>query len=126
MHDRSRFASLYIAVTAIVWEALERVDRMLGHAPVVDDPRLQASLQLLRLELVQLGDSAARRAGTTVLATEQNVFVQRLVGKTLRWLDVEPAVPASVLRARLHAAQDWLLDETLSVKAGSLQESRVA
>jgi hypothetical protein len=108
MQDHAKFQSAYIALIALVWNALERTDQRLDlHRDVAS----MVELPLLRLELLQLAEKARCCAGSRLLSTSQNVLVQRLVSRLLGWLDFDPAATTEVARMRIWSAQNWLFEE---------------
>lgn len=112
MQDRQRFERIHLALLALNWQALERIDELL---PAAGDPwatpQREGRLQWLRLELLQLQESTERCARARHLSIEQRQQVQMLVRTLLDWLDFEAAMPIDLVRLRLAAAQNWLLDE---------------
>jgi hypothetical protein len=112
MQDAPRFRDTYLALIALNWEALERIDCMLrdGHDSWAT-PAREGRLQWLRLELLQLEVSAARCLSAQQLSIGQHELLQGLVATLLEWLDFSATTTASIVRLRLAAAQDWLLDE---------------
>jgi hypothetical protein len=116
MHDETSFQSTYVALIALAWQALERIDGLLDSQHDVAVMAVQQErLQLLRLELLQLADGSRRHAGSTLVSTSQNVLVQRLVAKLLVWLDFDADTTMQVARMRIRAAQNWLFDEARHV-----------
>jgi hypothetical protein len=112
MQDADRFRNTYLALIALNWDALERIDPMLGDAcDAWATPDTEGRLQWLRLELLQLGVSATRCFSMQQLSVAQHQLLQDLVATLLEWLDFNATTTASIVRLRLAAAQDWLLDE---------------
>jgi hypothetical protein len=111
MHNDARFQSTYLALVALAWESLERVDVRLG---VQDEQaalfELQPELQLLRLELVQLGAKSRRFTESQLVSASQDACMQRLVVRLLGALDFDTAA-AGIARMRIWHAQNWLFDE---------------
>ncbi len=112
MQDKHRFEQAYLGLVALNWQALERTGELLpdAHEPWLAPP-MEERLQWLRLELLQLRDSAHRCAQTHRLSTEQLQQVLLLVRTLLDWLDFDAAMAVDIVRLRLAAAQNWLLDE---------------
>ncbi len=126
MHDNDRFIQTYLALVALNWRALERIDELLSTTcPSWMTPHVEGLLQWLRLELLQLDDSVSRCSHAQRLSAEQRRQMQELVRTLLDWLDFEPATVVEVVRLRLGAAQNWLLEEaSRSVRLGNLELSR--
>jgi hypothetical protein len=113
MRDNAQFESTYIALIALLWNSLERIDQRLN---LHHDLTFMTGLPLLRLELLQLAEKARSCAGSRLLSTNQNVLVQRLVARLLGWLDFDAAATTEVARMRIWAAQNWLFDEARQVE----------
>jgi hypothetical protein len=112
MHDERRFRETCLALIALNWDALERVDQLLRDAgDAWATPASEGRLQWLRLELLLLGTSAARCFSMQQLSGVQHQQLQELVAKLLEWLDFTSATSGPIVRLRLAAAQDWLLEE---------------
>jgi hypothetical protein len=112
MQDEGRFRETYLALVALNWSALERIDGLL----IADEdgwatPASEGRLQWLRLELLQLGESAARCAMMRRLSRGQHQLLQGLIGRILEWLDFDSKTTREIVRLRLAAAQNWLLEE---------------
>lgn len=122
MQDADRFRNTYLALIALNWDALERVDGMLGEAcDAWATPAREGRLQWLRLELLQLGASAMRCFSMQQLSPAQHQLLQELVATLLEWLDFNATTSASTVRLRLAAAQDWLLDEASRLGQGDVR-----
>jgi len=80
MRGSDRFQTTYLALIVLAWEALERIDTRLDclHEPA-ETQLLQSQLQLLRLELLQLGEKAGRCAGSRHFSVSQNVVVNSVL-----------------------------------------------
>ena len=108
MQANARFRTTYIALIALTWNALERIDQRLA---LHNEAVVMTDLPLLRLELLQLGEKSRCCAGSRFVSTSQNVLVQRLVSRLLSWLDFDTDTSAEVVRMRIRSAQNWLFDE---------------
>jgi len=116
-HD-GRFNGAYLVLVALIWDALERIHPLLGDARAAwVTSCIEGRLQWLRLELLQVRASAARCAATHRLSAGQHQRMQTLVAKQLAWLDFDADTPLPVVRLRLAAAQDWLLDEAAEIQS---------
>jgi hypothetical protein len=112
MHTDSRFQTTYLALIALAWNALEHIDQQLTlHPGALVKAEQQSKLQLLRLEMLQLGEKSRSCAGSRLVSTSQNVLIQRLVAKLLGWLDFDAMASAEVARMRIWSAQNWLFEE---------------
>lgn len=111
MSADSRFTSAYLALVALCWDALERIDAQLPSAEVPVGDRLADQLALLRLELLQLQSRASGCAGRQLLSAAQLERIDELVARQLAWLDFEPACPVDIMRLRIEAAQNWLFEQ---------------
>lgn len=112
MQEDGQFRETYVALIALNWAALERVEHLLpASREAWATPGAEGCLQWLRLELLQLGDSAARCSMRQRLSLEQHELVQSMIATLLEWLDFDAGTATEVVRLRLAAAQDWLLDE---------------
>ncbi len=112
MQDEGRFRQTYLALVALNWQALECIDLLLRDArDAWATPASEGRLQWLRLELLQLRASAARCAATQRLSIGQHQLLQALVAILLDWLDFSATTAPEIVRLRLAAAQDWLLEE---------------
>ncbi|MEJ0099954.1 MAG: hypothetical protein WDO12_09495 [Pseudomonadota bacterium] len=112
MHDNHRFGQTYLALVALNWQALECTESLLREpGEFACSTALEERLQWLRLELLQLRESACRCAQAQRLSTAQQEQVHRLVRTLLEWLDFDAAMAVDIVRLRLWAAQNWLLDE---------------
>lgn len=112
MQDDARFEGAYLALVALNWEALERTDGLLaatGNAWAT--PHIEGRMQWLRLELLQLDACTARRAVAQRLSDAQLQRIRSMVSTLLEWLDFDAATAPDIVRLRLAAAQNWLLDE---------------
>ena len=112
MPDDARFRQTYLALVALNWEALERIDMLVAAGcDAWATPLAVDRLQWLRLELLQLEYSAARCSMSQRLSMEQHGLLQSMIATLLDWLDFEAVTAAEIVRLRLGAAQNWLLDE---------------
>jgi hypothetical protein len=108
MYRNARFQTTYIALVALAWDALERIDqRLILH----DDAAAVTELPLLRLELLQLGEKSRCCAGSRLVSASQNALVQRLVTNLLAWLDFDAGATTEIAQIRIRSAQNWLFDE---------------
>lgn len=110
MSNNRKFSAAYVALVALFWDALERIDRSLDAAGE-DWQEMQVSLQLLRMELLHLGDCSRQAAGTALLSSEQNVLMQRFVARLLGRLEIDVLATREVAMLRVRSAQNWLFDE---------------
>ncbi len=110
MSGNQQFANAYVALIALFWNSLEHIDTGLAAADE-DWQDLHLPLQLLRMELLQLGERSRHSAGTALLSSEQNVVMQRFVARLLGWLDIDALAPREVAVLRVRSAQNWLFDE---------------
>jgi hypothetical protein len=113
MQDSAQFHSTYLALVALVWNSLERIDQQLDCNDERTPEELQPQLQLLRLELLQLSDKSLCCMESGLVSVSQNTLVQRLVARLLGWLDLDAAANTEVARMRIHHAQNWLYDEAM-------------
>jgi hypothetical protein len=122
MHGNERFQTTYIALIALAWDALERIDQLVI---LHDDVAVAAELPLLRLELLQLGEKSRCCAGSRLVSTSQNVLVQRFVASLLSWLDFDAGATTEVAQMRIRSAQNWLFDEARKGAWSEMQECDV-
>jgi hypothetical protein len=123
MQGETRFMSTYIALVALAWNALERVDQQLqAGLDATTVPYVQPQLQLLRLELLLLADKSQSCAGSRLVSVSQNVLVQRFVARLLAWLDFDATAAPLVARMRIRSAQNWLFDEAAQAKAAQTDD----
>lgn len=112
MRSEDRFREAYLALVALIWQALDRIDQLLaGVRGAWMTSLTEGRLQWLRLELLQLRGCATRCGAAQQLSIQQVRVVQDTVSVLLEWLDFDAATPAEVVRLRLGAAQNWLLEE---------------
>jgi hypothetical protein len=115
MQGDARFRETYLALVALIWHALERIDQLLVQARNTwATPLTEGRLQWLRLELLQLRGCAAHCRAAQRLSGEQLRRIQDLVATLLEWLDFDAATSTEIARLRLGAAQNWLLDEAVA------------
>jgi hypothetical protein len=94
---------------------LERFDRLLpSDGGAWATPGSEGRLQWLRLELLQLKTCVTRNDGREVTVRQQQV-VRNMVDTVLDWLDFEAVTATDIVRLRVGAAQDWLLEEAGSM-----------
>jgi hypothetical protein len=111
MQDSTQFNSTYLALVALAWSSLERIDQKLDCHEEEVLAALQPQLQLLRLELLQLSDKSQGAIESGLVSVNQNTLIQRLVAKLLGWLDLDVAATTEVARMRIQHAQNWLFGE---------------
>src|SRR5262249_10230257 len=112
MQQDARFDGAYLALVALNWEALERSDALLADARIGwPAPAVAGRLQWLRLELLMLGECTSRCVAARQLSVEQKHRIELLVSKLLDWLDFDAATAREIVRLRLAAAQNWLLEQ---------------
>lgn len=113
MQQSTRFQSSYVAMVALTWQSLERVDRKLDIREQHAAAELQLMLQILRMELLQLSDRSHQLVNSGRVSPNQNSLVQSLVARLLALLDLDASAPAEVARMRIRQAQNWLFAEAL-------------
>jgi hypothetical protein len=111
MDSAANFQSTYLALVALAWQSLERIEQRLDdHPGGVVSQDLQPTLQWLRLELVQLADKSHRLVEFQLVSSQQNTVVQNLTARLLATLDLGTAT-TEVARMRILHAQNWLFSE---------------